>query len=311
MEGDDRRLSASSAALFEDGPRRAEQIRAAANRAFFELDTDDAVRRALVGRVRPPRRPFLPGQLVYYWRNSRTKAFSKRMQVSQGWRGPCIVLAREGNSRLYLSYRGVPVLVTPEQTMHASRDEAELIAREDLLRELSGLQRGSQRGFIDERGNAPGDSQNAEERHPEDTQEDIPMDQVNNESGPQQDVPAEHLNPLRSAENEDASHEDEQEHALPPPSGEPDTPQVDLGPHHSVEPEPPVARPHVEEQDQDNMNRIGRVRPRESDTREIRRRLRRKTAPITTAYPIQQTKDDVAIENRKRDAFVARRTQPI
>ena len=52
MEGDDRRLSANSAALFEDGPRRAEQIRAASNRAFSELDTDNAVRRALVGRVR-------------------------------------------------------------------------------------------------------------------------------------------------------------------------------------------------------------------------------------------------------------------
>ena len=77
MEGDDRRLCANSAALFEDGPRRAEQIRAAANRAFFELDTDDAVRRVLVGRVRPPRGPFLPGQLVYCWRNSRTKAFPR------------------------------------------------------------------------------------------------------------------------------------------------------------------------------------------------------------------------------------------
>ena len=323
MEGDDRRLSANSAALYEDGPRRAEQIRAAANRAFFELDTDDAVRRALVGRVRPPRGPFLPRQLVYYWRNSRTKAFSKRMQVSQGWRGPCIVLAREGNSRLHLSYRGVPVLVTPEQTRHASRDEAELIAHEDLLRELSGLQRGSQRGFIDERGNAPGDPLNAEERHPEHVQEDIHMDQVNDESEPHQDAPAEPFDHLRPAENEDASHEDEQTHALPAPSREPDTTQVDLRHHHSVE--PPVARPLVEadidesmqrpeERDQDNMNRIGRVRPREPDTREtapVRRRLRRKTAPITTAYPIQQTEDDVAIENRKRDAFVARRTQPI
>ena len=139
---DGRRTIADSARtarlFFEDGPRRAEQTRAAANRAFFELDTDDAVRRALVGRVRPPRGPFLPGQLVYDWRNSRTKAFSKRMQVSQGWRGPCIVLAREGNSGLHLSYRGVPVLVTPQQTRHASRDEAELIAHEDLLRELSG-----------------------------------------------------------------------------------------------------------------------------------------------------------------------------
>ena len=213
------------------------------------------------------------------------------MQVSQGWRGPCILLAREGNSRLHFSYRGVLVLVTPEQTRHAS--------------------------FIDERGNAPGDSQNAEERHPEDAQEDIPMDQVNDEFEPQQDAPAEPLNPLRSAENEDDSHEDEQEHALPPPSGEPDTSQVDLGPHHTVEPEPPVARPHVEadidesmqrpeERDQDNMNRMGRVRPRESDTREtapFRRRLRKKTAPITAAYPIQQTEDDVAIENRTRDAF--------
>ena len=40
------------------GPRRAEQIRAVANRAFFELDTDDAVRRALVGRVRTTSRTF-------------------------------------------------------------------------------------------------------------------------------------------------------------------------------------------------------------------------------------------------------------
>ena len=79
---------------------------------------------------------------------------------------------------------------------------------------LSGLQRGSQRGFIDERGNAPGDPQNAQERHPEDAQEDIPMDQVNDEFEPQQDAPAEPLDPLRSAENEDASREDEQGHAL-------------------------------------------------------------------------------------------------
>ena len=42
MEGDNRQLSAQSAALFEDGPRRAEQIRAASNRSFFELDSDDA-----------------------------------------------------------------------------------------------------------------------------------------------------------------------------------------------------------------------------------------------------------------------------
>ena len=185
-------------------------------------------------------------------------------------------MAREGNSRLHLSYRGVLVLVTPEQTRHASReDEAELIAHEDLLRELSGLHRGSQRGFIEERGNAPGDPLHAVERHPEDALEGIPMVQVNDESGPQQDKTAEPLDTLRSVENEDASHEDEQGHAPLPPSREPDTSQANLGPHHSVELDLPVAQPHVEadldesmqrpeERDQDNMNRIGRVRPKES-----------------------------------------------
>lgn len=57
-EGDDRHLSADSAALIEDGPRRTELTRCATNRASFELDSDDAVRRALVERVRPPRGPF-------------------------------------------------------------------------------------------------------------------------------------------------------------------------------------------------------------------------------------------------------------
>ena len=115
MEGDATNLSAHSTVLFDAGARRAEQIRAAAVKAFFELDTDDAVRRAIVGRVRPPRGPFVPGQLVYYWRAQGTKTMSKRLQGALGWRGPCIVVALEGSSRVHLSYRGVPVLVTPEQ----------------------------------------------------------------------------------------------------------------------------------------------------------------------------------------------------
>ena len=126
MEGDNRQLSAQSAALFEGGPRRAEHIRAAANRAFFELDSDDAVRRAAVGRIRPPRGPFLPGQLVYYWRNV-PHIKSKRLQGEVGWRGPAIVLALEGHTRMHLSYRGVPVLVTPEQVRQLLPSVAELL----------------------------------------------------------------------------------------------------------------------------------------------------------------------------------------
>ncbi|CAK0806425.1 unnamed protein product, partial [Prorocentrum cordatum] len=136
MEGDQRQPAAQSAALFEDGPRRAEQTRAAANWAFFELDSDDAVRRATVGRVRPPRGPFLPGQRVFYWREV-THVKSKRLQGEHGWRGPATVLAAEGHARLHLSCRGVPVLVTPEQVRLASRGEAETVENEDLARQLS------------------------------------------------------------------------------------------------------------------------------------------------------------------------------
>ena len=42
------------------------------------MDSDDAVRRAMVGRVRPPRGPFVPGQLVYYWREVKHVKSSER-----------------------------------------------------------------------------------------------------------------------------------------------------------------------------------------------------------------------------------------
>ncbi|CAK0822266.1 unnamed protein product, partial [Prorocentrum cordatum] len=156
MEGHRRQLAAQSAALFEDGPRRAEQIRAAANRAMVELDSNDAVRRASVGRVRPPRGPLVLGQLAFYWREVK-HVKSKRLQGEHGWRGPAIVLAAEGDTRLHLSYRGAPALATPEQVRHASRGEAEMVENEDLVRQLSQWREGPalQKGFVDERGPGP------------------------------------------------------------------------------------------------------------------------------------------------------------
>ncbi|CAK0877498.1 unnamed protein product, partial [Prorocentrum cordatum] len=135
---------------------RFEQIRAATNQAFFELDCDDAVRRAAVGRVRPPRGPFVPGELAFYWREVK-HVKSKRLQGDRGWRGPAIVLAAEGHARLHLSYRGVPVLVTSEQVRHASRGEAEMVENEGLVRQLSQWRGGPtlQKGFVDERGPGP------------------------------------------------------------------------------------------------------------------------------------------------------------
>ena len=132
---------------------------------------------------------------------------------------------------------------------------------------MSGLQRGSQRGFIDERGNAPGDPQNAEERYPENAQEDIPMDQVNDESEPQQDAPAEPLDHLRSAENEDASHGVVNLIQRKSISGIITQLNLNLRLRDLMLKLTSTSRcSWPEERDQDNMNRIGRVRPRESDT---------------------------------------------
>ncbi|CAK0884198.1 unnamed protein product, partial [Prorocentrum cordatum] len=142
MEGDQRQLASQSAALFEEGPSRAEQMRAAANQAFFELDGDDAVRRAMVAGV-------------LLARGKHVK--SKRLQGERGWRGPAIVLATEGHARLRLSYRGVPVLAAPGQVRHASRSDADMVENEDLVRQLSHWRGGPifQKGFIDERGPGP------------------------------------------------------------------------------------------------------------------------------------------------------------
>ena len=99
---------------------------------------------------------------------------SKRLQGELGWRGPAIVLAQEGHTRLHLSYRGVSVLVTPEQCRHSSRAESEMVEHEDLIRQMTQWRGGStlQKGFVDERGPAP---PRAADRLEEELDEERPM----------------------------------------------------------------------------------------------------------------------------------------
>ncbi|CAK0849447.1 unnamed protein product, partial [Prorocentrum cordatum] len=139
MEGDRRQLAAKGAAFFEDGPRRAEQIRCG-EWAVFELDSDGAVRRATVGRYRPPRGPCGPGQLAFYLREVRHVNWN-RLQGEHGRRGPAIVLAAEGHARRYTS---------ATVGCRFSR----LLSRCDML--LAVKPRPTlQKGFVDERGPGP------------------------------------------------------------------------------------------------------------------------------------------------------------
>ena len=65
------------------------------------------------------------------------------------------MLKQEGHSRVYISYRGVPVLVAPHQLRKASTEELKSVELSDMLDELLAQKpRGSvtQRNFVDARG---------------------------------------------------------------------------------------------------------------------------------------------------------------
>ena len=148
-------LSANDHVLQDEGARRAEQIRTAAIQAFYEMDNDESARRVLVSKSRPDPGPWRDGDIVYWYRVQGSRTMSKRAQHAAGWRGPAIVLKQEGHSRVYVSYRGVPVLVAPHQLRKASAEELECVELSEMLDELLAQRpRGSvmQRNFIDARG---------------------------------------------------------------------------------------------------------------------------------------------------------------
>ena len=86
---------------------------------------------------------------------------SKRLQLASGWHGPALVIGTEGTTKVFLPYRGMPVLVAPEQCRAPSKDEVELFEwmvfeadQADLLHKFRKYN--IQNGFIDERG--PGET---------------------------------------------------------------------------------------------------------------------------------------------------------
>ena len=75
------------------------------------------------GRVGGSKRPLKPGDVVYFWRESKTGTQAKTSQRLTGWQGPAIVLFRLGTSSVWVSYGFTIMLVAPEECRHASQDE--------------------------------------------------------------------------------------------------------------------------------------------------------------------------------------------
>jgi hypothetical protein len=175
-------IAAHSAAFEEPLAQRAEEIRAAASRAFIDYDTDKRVRLALTTYTRPLR-PFAIGDLVYWYREQGTRVKSKRLMQSRGWHGPGVLVCLEGTSRAYVSHFGTLILVHPEQLRRASQDEMSIAEIEedalDMLNDVVGrrdrhLLRSDQVGFVDMRddevrrtvGSGSGTTPGASHSHP-------------------------------------------------------------------------------------------------------------------------------------------------
>ena len=91
-------------------PKRAARLRVLAVWAFYHLDVRDKVRRAL---NRAPRQHIvadLPGTRVYFW----SPGVRRRGRPDPGrWRGPAVVVASEGQSKTFVSWRARLLLAAP------------------------------------------------------------------------------------------------------------------------------------------------------------------------------------------------------
>ena len=86
--------------------------RETARKAFIETDNDQAVRRAMLRRVRPHRGHHAPGTYVMYWRQNR-------------WCGPGRVIHQEDQHVVWLSHLGRIFRVAPEHVRLLSEREVQ------------------------------------------------------------------------------------------------------------------------------------------------------------------------------------------
>ena len=138
--------------------RRAEQIRRSANIGMQEIDDLNTLARTMSIRRTPDRATaFEKGDYCYYWRDQGVTTKSKTTRRSSCWKGPCVVLAKEGSSKIILGSWNTIILVSPEQLRRASADEVSAAENmTDMLKAIGqDLANPQQMGYIDERGPPP------------------------------------------------------------------------------------------------------------------------------------------------------------
>ena len=87
--------------------------------AAIETEANAKIRKSLIGRSRPMRGNFVPGDLVYYWR-----AGNGVHQAPGQWLGPARVIGIEGGN-VWVSHRAKAIKCAKEQLRIASPAERE------------------------------------------------------------------------------------------------------------------------------------------------------------------------------------------
>ena len=127
------------------------EIRTACRLAFIKADTEDRLRRAEIRQIRPTRGPFVVGQWVLFC--DQQNPAHRRPEDPHNWRGLARVIGHEGKHGVWLAFRGLTVLASPEHLAAASDREVgawRAVTQEEEITHDTPVRGGS--GFIDLRG---------------------------------------------------------------------------------------------------------------------------------------------------------------
>jgi len=114
---------------------QAVQMRNTARLALISRDATDKIKRAILRKTRPERpERMLLGMRVYFWSPHPLKG--RNRNDPHRWRGPATVVAPDGDSRYFLSWRGKLLLTSRDQLRLATAEEAaaaDIIAEDAII----------------------------------------------------------------------------------------------------------------------------------------------------------------------------------
>ena len=131
--------------LGAQGPAwRAQQIRSAAKLHLLRGDASEKVRRAMLRKAPLALGDLCPGSRIYFW--VPIVGRGRRREDPKRWRGPATVIAKEGDHRFYIAYRGTIMLVAREQIRLATRIEQ---AADSIVEDMAQLEQRDDKSYQD------------------------------------------------------------------------------------------------------------------------------------------------------------------